>query len=179
MLTAQRRSAGIVLGSQHTASHYPTPSFPSSPACIFPFLLASITIFYFFLHCCPDWYWHDLLFKTFSYFSVWLDTGSIFCMFLVSCVYFLQFWKTSSSFLGPFWITGPGVLKADSLEKLLFPQPAKSKEQFFCPMCAQTLLKWFLLLLHSYSTSIHIPVVTCYCSSWQLHSPMCCRTESF
>lgn len=91
--------------------------FPSSLGCILPFLLASSTIFYSLLQWYPNWYWHDFIFKVFNYFSAslkWLDT---FCTFFVFCVCLLLFWKTSSSSFGPLWITSPGVLKADYLEK--------------------------------------------------------------
>lgn len=54
-------------------------------------------------------------------------------MVFVSCVCFLLFWKTSSSFFGPLWSTSPGVLKADSLEELLFPQPAYYKQGAVLP----------------------------------------------
>lgn len=93
--TAQERSFGVVLGSLQTRSHFPKPFSLSSPGCILPFLLASNTIFYSLLHWWPDWSWHHLIFKIFSYFSallVWLDTKSIFfCTVLfpvsVSCCF--------------------------------------------------------------------------------------------
>jgi len=72
--------------------------FPSLPGCILPFLLPSNTIFYSLLYWCPDWY---LIFKLFSCFPallMWPDTKNVFCLFFVSCVCFLLFWKTWSSF---------------------------------------------------------------------------------